>query len=126
MSRERRRVMLRVLALLVLTAAGYALGEDWVRGRETAASLLLLRATGAAVSPGAGTSIVVDHSPGCIFTATLTPACSAWASVLALVFLVLIIPRVPPPRRLAAALAAAAVVFAGNMGSRSYSAEISR
>lgn len=115
MSGPRRAALARVLLLLAATAGLYAVGENWVRGGETTIALLALHGLGAAVTRGPGTSIVVTHSAGGIFTATLTPSCSAWASILAIACLTMAIPRVPPGSRLGAALVAAVVVFAGNI-----------
>jgi exosortase/archaeosortase family protein len=110
------RVFVRIGVLLVVTVAGFALLQQWMRGVETSATVDVLHALGVGgVSRGYQASIIIDARQAGAFAAILTPACSSLASLLALAGLAVLRPT-GDRRRLALAVGAAmAVVFAGNI-----------
>jgi len=116
MSGERLSAMIRVFLMLLISICGFLLSGTWIREQETSIVLLVLHMAGAGQTyHGEGTSIAVAHGSGGPFVAVLTPACSSWPSVLALISLALVVPRVSMGRRLALAISAGMFVFIGNI-----------
>jgi exosortase/archaeosortase family protein len=113
---RRRAVVARVVAMIVLTSAAFAVLQRPARTIEARAAAGVLRLAGATrvwhVPPDAIQVVPTGHDP---FRAVVTPACSALASMLALAGLASVVPLSARRRRLLAVLAAMGLVAAGNL-----------
>jgi carbamoyl-phosphate synthase large subunit len=109
--------LLRPIAVVaVVLAAFWLLNAPFRQLEATAAAglLHLLGVSGDTVSTRPGSSIAVLVGTGA-FLAIVTPACSSLASLLAVAFLAVYVPRRPPGRRLVALGAALLCIAAGNV-----------
>lgn len=117
MSRHTAAALLRPIAVVGLVLVAFWLFNVSFRQLEAGAATGLLHLLGASadtVQTRPNSSIAVLVGSGA-FLAIVTPACSALASLLAVSFLALYVPRRPTGRRLLALGAALACVAAGNV-----------
>ena len=108
--------LLKVLAVCVGAALGFAALQDGMRAVETRAALSLLELFGAESVRGVdATSVLVISGDHPAFHVLITPSCSALASLLAFGCLGPLTPRRSTGRRTLAVLSAAGVVAFGNV-----------
>jgi exosortase/archaeosortase family protein len=111
-----RRTVVRLLVVFGVAGVVFVFAISTVRGLETrAAGALLQLVAGDRVQVQLGTSLQVFPSGHLPFRATLTPACSALASMLTVLALGLLLPSPSRQRRVWSCLAAVAVVVGCNI-----------
>jgi exosortase/archaeosortase family protein len=117
-SRRARSTVIKVISVLLAATGGFALLQSPARHLEaTAIARALEWVTGGRASTivqGADVLVTVPP-PHDNFSALVSPACSALASVLAIGCLASLAPNRSRPRELAALAAAVATVTAGNI-----------
>jgi exosortase/archaeosortase family protein len=117
MSSRATGAVLRPIAVVAVVLAAFSLFNAPFRQFEATAAAGLLQLLGVSphtVSTRPNSSIAVLVGNGA-FLAIVTPACSSLASLLAVTFLAVYVPRRSPGRRLAALGAALLCILVGNV-----------